>query len=620
MSSSPSSSLDGTHIRERHSSSNSSSSRLPPPHSATNPTTLPISLDALLAQHANAPNSHLAALDQALSERNIFSTQNTQLWKLIEKQRTAYNQVLKELERMRAERDAYKACLQAAGLSAELAKKDKPKSLRPSASNATMATSSENRTLDPRAPMVRHFSDTSGVCSSPCNPSFAKTTASGSRGDDRPLTPPRPQELNGRDLQVPHSNGSPDVSLLPAIALPRSMSLSRGNSNTSSTPLPSSSSAENPYARVPLDANELSGSRSQPPSVQHTPNAMISPPSPYSTTVSSTPGSHPASLIPHSSIPGTGLLSPIPEHSKPISRDSNVSLPDEARRYIANLASPLQSPGLTTAMPSSDPTYTHKGQGVNTGKLSPTKLWRTGSRSGDESDFLEIDEEGDQAEETEGPQSLVVNRHDTLVDTDDFPTPPSHGPTHVHPPGYTQGASSQPAPNPGTHLPPTPEADVASQGHWQSQSDISITSQSQSSAESTPLTPQPDSPFPESYLSPTKSTLGISGDGCNPTFRSLPLIAGDLKTTRVMVSHSSIRPNDRGKEVLSFEIEVDPGKSKEPWKIEKLYSDVLGLDHRLRAAVGRSVSKKIASLPEGKLWRDHAPAKSDQRKVCKSHS
>ena len=63
---------------------------------------------------------------------------------------------------------------------------------------------------------------------------------------------------------------------------------------------------------------------------------------------------------------------------------------------------------------------------------------------------------------------------------------------------------------------------------------------------------------------------------------------------------------------------VDPGRGKETWKVEKLYSDVLGLDQRIRASVGKGVGKKIASLPEGKLWRDHAPAKVDQRKVSNS--
>lgn len=81
------------------------------------------------------------------------------------------------------------------------------------------------------------------------------------------------------------------------------------------------------------------------------------------------------------------------------------------------------------------------------------------------------------------------------------------------------------------------------------------------------------------------------------------------------MSQSSVRPNDRGKDVLSFIVEINPGSGKEPWKVEKMYSDVLSLDQRVRAVVGKGVGKKIASLPEGKLWKDHAPAKVDQRKV-----
>jgi RalA-binding protein 1 len=46
-----------------------------------------------------------------------------------------------------------------------------------------------------------------------------------------------------------------------------------------------------------------------------------------------------------------------------------------------------------------------------------------------------------------------------------------------------------------------------------------------------------------------------------------------------------------------------------------MYSDVLGLDQRVRSSVAKGMGKKIANLPEGKLWKDHAPAKVDQRKV-----
>lgn len=652
MSSPPSSSFDGTHIRERHSSSNSTSSRPPAsssssslPPSSTNPTTHPISLDALLAQHANAPNPPLAALDQALSERNIFSTQNTQLWKLIEKQRSGYNQVLKELERMRTERDTYKARLQAAGLSIELARKDKdkPKSLRPSASNTAMSIASENGALDPRAAMVRHPAGTSGLYSSfppvAYNRSFAEYTPSGSRNDNRPATPPQSQDVNGRDLRGPHHDGYSNTSMSPAIAPPRSASLPQGSSSTSSNQSSSSSllsyrsnEAERTYARVPtsiannsgspmlhckpsqqstipsglpIDANAVLGSHSQTPLIQPTPNISL-----YSS-VSSPHGTHPSSLTPHSSSSlSSSLLSPIPENSKPVSRNSSVSLPDEAKRYIANMGeSPLQSPGLTSPVTMSGPVQAQTGQGINTGRDSPSKLWRVGTHSGDETEFLDMDED---AVEESDHQQQPSNRNDKSAD--DFPTPPSHGPTQAHRPSHTQSVPPQPLPDQEAQLPPSLEAVVASQ----SQSDISMLSQSESSLESTPSTPQPESPSPESYLSPTKSTHGASSSGPNPTFRALPLIADDLKTTRVVVSHSSIRPNDRGKEVLSFEIEVDPGKGKERWKVEKLYSDVLGLDHRLRAVVGKGVLKKIATLPEGKLWRDHAPAKSDQRKVSKT--
>src|ERR1700722_13163004 len=99
------------------------------------------------------------------------------------------------------------------------------------------------------------------------------------------------------------------------------------------------------------------------------------------------------------------------------------------------------------------------------------------------------------------------------------------------------------------------------------------------------------------------------------SFRALPLLSSDLPYTQIQVSNSSIKPNDRGKDVLSFIVAVEPGHGKDGWKVEKLYSDVLGLDSRVRASVGKGMGKKIASLPEGRLWRDHAPAKVDQRKV-----
>jgi len=74
-----------------------------------------VSVEALLKQHASASDPRTAALEQAVTDRNVLSAQNAQLWKLIEKQRAGYNQILKELERIRGERDGYKSKLIALG-------------------------------------------------------------------------------------------------------------------------------------------------------------------------------------------------------------------------------------------------------------------------------------------------------------------------------------------------------------------------------------------------------------------------------------------------------------------------------------------------------------------------
>ena len=68
----------------------------------------PVSVEQLLQANATSSDPVYAAFEQAVNERNTFAGQNAQLWKLVEKQRAGYNQILKELERVRTERDSYK--------------------------------------------------------------------------------------------------------------------------------------------------------------------------------------------------------------------------------------------------------------------------------------------------------------------------------------------------------------------------------------------------------------------------------------------------------------------------------------------------------------------------------
>jgi len=75
-------------------------SRLPVPSASTAASHL--THEAALA---GAGGDMGAALDAVLAERNMLSSQNAQLWKLIEKQRASYANAVKDLERIRGERD-----------------------------------------------------------------------------------------------------------------------------------------------------------------------------------------------------------------------------------------------------------------------------------------------------------------------------------------------------------------------------------------------------------------------------------------------------------------------------------------------------------------------------------
>ena len=182
----------------------------------------------------------------------------------------------------------------------------------------------------------------------------------------------------------------------------------------------------------------------------------------------------------------------------------------------------------------------------------------------------------------------------THAAVDDFPLPPSN--IHPYP---QQSAISQGAAGDQSH---------ASQPHKQQDLLHPSATQSQSQSSSSRQKPSPSHPQVDQtqVMSPLTKTTH---------FRALPLLPGDLPSTAINVSHSFVRPNDRGKEVLSFVVHVNPGNGKQSWKVEKMYSDVLNLDQRVRQSVGKGAGKKIANLPEGKLWKDHAPAKVDKRKA-----
>lgn len=352
------------------------------------------------------------------------------------------------------------------------------------------------------------------------------------------------------------------------------------------------------------------------------------------------------------------------------SRDSQISLPEEAKRYYATMASPAVSPGMkfnfaaepnsplkqetraADGPPSSQPEMngsrmngavpTGVGLGLPTnGTLTPEGRGRVngrvpGSRAGsvtteEGAEFLDMEDE-DSAYETGASSAQYASYEGTpprgsedsfstdrrrektksvrpVPAVEDFPLPPG---TSMPPAQAQQQYTRETPPAAQAHMgTPSRQGSLADSGRdsrpSMSTSDSHTYQAPSFSSSQTAVKDQqpPPSPFP----------LPIPANPPQMKFRALPLLAEDLPYTEIAVANSSIRPNDRGKEVLSFIISIDPGRGKESWRVEKHYSDVLSLDGRVRNAVGRSAAKKLATLPEGRLWRDHAPAKVDQRKV-----
>ncbi|KAI8996360.1 hypothetical protein BD414DRAFT_477690 [Trametes punicea] len=722
------------------------------------PTTQLLAVDGLLAAHANSANPLLAALEAAVAERNSLSSQNTQLWKLIEKQRSGYNHIMKELERMRGERDLYRGRLQQLGentdalLRAHRAKEKsegKEGSLRSTSSHSQLksgenggGSSSRANQLDPRA----HFSRTSSD-ESPARLHQLSTSRSfdPSQSNSNPRTPERKASQSASSSQSvasdfasgpsplssgeqgagtpvrrsPPSNHSPTKDeqhqpQQPQLVPARSDSLLV---STTTTPPPSASARSvkaadsseiaepvvspakpegDPRPAIQAAVKEQpQGSvvltRASPERIMNAPingyGHAVSPPDGSSRSMNSPstngrPTSHPRPP-PINPPPASQLMTTtvnddannLSVRPHPPSRDSQISLPEEAKRYYATMASPAVSPGMKFNFPSapSSPlkqeTYVEQappsqlasvdetrvvsgthgtlpagvglgipsetagpdvpqnpaqtqvpvqaqvqaagGRGRTDGRVAESH--RAGSITTEEgAEFLDLEDE-DSAYDSgaNGPSSgsaRVPSFDDSLAysgelrrldkDTvrkppavEDFPLPPS-----------STGMSAQYAPSRQANSTDGRPSVSTSESHSNQTSSLAPSHTSHAAVSEQP----PASPFP----------LPLPQGPPRMGFRALPLLAEDLPYTQVVVSSSSIRPNDRGKDVLSFIISVDPGRGKEGWKVEKLYSDVLGLDTRVRAAVGRSAAKKLASLPEGRLWRDHAPAKVDQRKAA----
>ncbi|OZJ01602.1 hypothetical protein BZG36_05278 [Bifiguratus adelaidae] len=108
--------------------------------------------------------------------------------------------------------------------------------------------------------------------------------------------------------------------------------------------------------------------------------------------------------------------------------------------------------------------------------------------------------------------------------------------------------------------------------------------------------------------------------------------AMNMNGISVKVVGSDILSNEKGKEVLAFilsvgklveltqdDLDYQSGQGmifKELWRVEKLYSDFLTLDAKIKSRESRNYGAKLGKLPDKALFTTHAPSKVDQRKYA----
>jgi RalA-binding protein 1 len=537
----------------------------------------------MLSAHAGAENPALNALEQSVSERNLLSSQNAQLWKLIEKSRGLYTESQKNLERVRMERDAYKARLLMLGENPDAiarGHKEREKQLKPSASSNGMRQSSDKPSSQSSgsARPTRHQSADTGTW--PCIRAGASfwigLLTSQWLGLVDTLTPQWQPTSRAPIVTVSHSSlEALDVSITPPTP-----SVPHTRQQPSTRPLNISKGDDRPSASAPA-------SQSTSPSANFPPSSVFS---------SSSSNASPLEMS------GSSSQSSIPFLTRPqaANRESRITLPEEAKQYISSV---MDSPA--NSLLALEPGRSHS-RGQSPASSSVHNLPDSRDSATDKSstrrdlsdgEFLDL-EDSDSLYDSAADHSLTSPSHDSRS-PDDVRQPrlavPPAADDFPLPPGMVNASNGDPKSG-------TPQAIPA------------IQRTRKADGPDSPTTPTPVAYGSRSSVMSVYQSL-IPEQDSQVQFRALPLLPHDLPYTHVTVTNSSIRPNDRGKDVLSFVVMVDPGNQKESYLIEKLYSDVLGLDQRIRARYGKSIHKKIPHLPDGKLWRDHAPSKVDQRKV-----
>lgn len=277
-------------------------------------------------------------------------------------------------------------------------------------------------------------------------------------------------------------------------------------------------------------------------------------------------------------------------HSRVASRESRISLPDEARRYLENYPdSPLPSPHANvTGSEGWSQAQSQPQPQVTNGARSLSQVPEEGlSRSSDNSPrpFLELETTDDSGserrrseetrlhdtestldslatEETAVDLAYASKRADGLGSSQWGQTPKARTTTSFDqfplPPALATSTSSMRGPTSPTSAYPG----STSQSSLSLPANVSFgSSNSTLAVDNGNNMTKRNAPRPDSFLTPVNPPAA--------TFRQMPLLNTDLKTATIDIAGSHIRANEKGREVLSFVITVNV-VGKDPWQVRVL--------------------------------------------------
>ena len=351
-----------------------------------------------------------------------------------------------------------------------------------------------------------------------------------------------------------------------------------------------------------------------------------------------------------------------------VARDSRITLPDETSRYLNYshlIDSPMSSPGPgATTMPTNvqregssppsplrgvpGPSQEEEAPVPGPSKITPPSASPPGEfvdlKSTDDGEFAANSSQepaavARQLEQYPVPSSVPQQQFgktgSTVAPAGSAPPRPPRRPRSVDAIGSSHTSSQGSAVEPVPSLEVRVSSDTTARSISGTGSTVSSTTFSSSPHAHPNFAPQAMTPTGQQQQQPQRQqqqysrrpnsqqqqesppapSYSSASDLPRIEYKAAKLTNDDLAHTVIRVDGSAIRSNDRGKEVLSFLISVIV-KGREPWKVEKLYSDVLTLDGRVRVGASKTQGKKIAPLPDNKLFKDNAPAKVDQRKAA----